>query len=192
MRVGVIAEGERDCVAYDALIRKLRNDIESVIYVPCNGRIDLKKFFVGYLKSFQYGYPPIQKAFIIRDSDCRDTGPCEAELKSVLTAKHFTPDFSVDFHATKCELETWLLSDETALNTVARRRGRRGQVARLQIQLESHNNAKEIFISRLSQFRPPLPDDPAVYGEVANAANVETISERCPNFREFSAKVRAN
>lgn len=97
--------------------------------------------------------------------------------------------FPVHFHATKCEIETWLLADENAINRVSQQRGKNKQVGAVTIQFESHRDAKELFQKVLSN--ADLPADARVYKEIAAAADIGRIAARCPSFEQFADKVRA-
>lgn len=189
MKIGLIAEDERDCVVYVELAKKIRADIEVVHRIPCHGLGNLKKSFVGYLKYFEYPIGGIHKAIVIRDSDCKDSARCEKELEQILEESHFSGSFPVHFHATKCEVETWLLADEGAVNSVAQARGKAGGAKRVNIEFETYRNAKELFSRMLSQAK--LPDDPSVYQLVARGADIGKITGRCPDFKQFSNKIHA-
>jgi hypothetical protein len=146
--------------------------------------------FVGWLKHFQWHAEiSVDKALVIRDSDCTDPVVWESKMEQILAESHFVPSFQVHFHATKCEVETWLLADENAINHVARSRGKLGSVSKVTIPLESHRNAKELLQQVLSKVR--LPADPKVYQEIASAASIDRIAARCPYFRQFADRVRA-
>jgi hypothetical protein len=156
---------------------------------PCGDLVSLKRTFVGLLKYFEWHAPrPIARAFVIRDSDCADAPALEIELRRIFEQSHFVPSFPVYFHATKCELETWLLADEAAISEVSRRRGKNKQIPLIRMDLESHRNAKELFRKALSEAR--LPVDPAVYREVAACADIGVIAKRCPHFQTFVAKLQ--
>jgi hypothetical protein len=193
MNVGIVVENERDYVVYDELIRKIRPDVESVVSYPCNDVSTLKRAFVGGLKYFEYYAPntplAIDRAFVIRDSDCKDASGCEEDLRRTYERSHFAASFDIQFHATKCELETWLLVDENAINEVSRRRGKGNRVGPARIDFETYKNAKELFVTRLSEVR--LPDDPQVYREVASCIDINRVATTCSNFRSFIPKVRA-
>jgi hypothetical protein len=192
MNVGIVVEHERDYVAYDEFIRKIRPDFETLEY-PCGDVSTLKREFVAGLKYFQYFAPntphAIGKVFVIRDSDCKDALTCEEELRRTYERSHFVPDFDVQFHATKCELETWLLVDENAINEVSQRRGKGIRLGRARIDFETYKDAKELFVKRLSEVR--LPDDSQVYREIALYTDINHLALNCPNFRRFIAKVQA-
>jgi hypothetical protein len=190
MNIGIIVEGERDKAAYSELIRKIRDDVEEALAEPCGNDIKLMENFVGWLKHFQWHAEiSVDKALVIRDSDCSDPFVWESKMEQTLAQSHFIPGFPVHFYATKCEIETWLLADENAINRVARNRGKQGAVSTVTVQLESHKDAKELFRKVLSKVR--LPADPKVYEEIANAASIDRIAARCPYFRQFADRVRA-
>ena len=190
MNIGIVVEGERDRAAYPELIRKIRDDVEIVLAEPCGNDIKLMEKFVRWLKHFQWHAEiSVNKALIIRDSDCSDPVLWETKMARILAQSRFVPSFPVHFYATKCEIETWLLADENAINQVARNRGKQGSVSEVTIPLESQRNAKELFQRVLSKAR--LPVDPRVYQEIASAASIERIAARCPYFQHFVDNVRA-
>ena len=161
-----------------------------VLAEPCGNDIRLMVKFVGWLKHFHWHTEiSVNKALVIRDSDCSDPVIWEAKMGQILAQAQFVPSFPVHFYATKCELETWLLADEKAINQVARNRGKQGSVPEVTIPLESHKNAKELFQRVLSMAR--LPVDRKVYQEIASAASIERIAARCPYFQHFVDNVRA-
>jgi len=190
MNVGIVVEGDRDAEAYPELIRKIRDDIETILAKPCGGSSELMKKFVGWLKHFQWhAQRSIDKAIVIVDTDCSNASALEDRLRHIYDQSRFHPGFPVHFHATKCEIETWLLADERAVSQVSRQRGKNKQVAAVPIRLESHRNAKGLFHRILSEGN--LPATPRVYREIASAADVERIAARCPSFQNFAKKVRA-
>jgi len=84
-------------------------------------------------------------------------------------------------------VEAWLLADERALSQVAFLRGRSGSVKPISGALEEIMNPKEELQKILSKLR--LPDDENVYQEIASAAELDRIAERCPHFKEFCKRV---
>jgi len=190
MNIGIVVEGDRDAAAYPELIRRTRNDVGVVLARPCGNDVKLMQKFVGWLKHFQWHTEAsVNKAIVIRDSDCSGAGIWEAKMQQIFEQSGFVPSFPVHFYATRCEVETWLLADENAINQVARNRGKQGLVPKVTIPLESHRNAKELFRQVLSTVR--LPADPKVYQEIASAASIERIAARCPHFQRFVENVRA-
>jgi hypothetical protein len=189
MNIGIVVEGVSDEAAYPQLIRKVRNDVDVVLAKSCGSDSGLTKRFVGLLKYFHWHALSVDKALVIVDSDCSDSFAREAKLRRIYEESHFVASFPVHFHATRCELETWLLADENAINHVAQVRGKNTQVAAVTVQLEGYKDAKELFQKVLSDAR--LPADPQVYKEIAGFADVARIIARCPSFRLFAEKVLA-
>lgn len=188
MRLAIVVEGESDVYAYRALIRRIRNDIDDIPAEHCGGRVKTK--FVGFLERFQANPArPVDKALVICDSDCQEPRSLENGLQSRLRASNFQETFPVHFFATKCMIEAWLLADEEAINRVATRRGKNRSIQPLQINLEQAREAKELFYRALSEAN--LRPVPIIYGEIAEAADLQRISERCSYFHQFAARVRA-
>jgi hypothetical protein len=161
MNIGIVVDGSSDGAAYPALIRRIRNDVDQLQIRPCGGKSRLKNAFVGFLKEFQRNPAwHINTAFVIRDSDCKPSQPIEDQLESTLHESGFAPNFPVQFFATKCQLETWLLADENAINQVSQRRGKNKQVGPVEFQFEIDNRAKERFLEQLS--KASLPANPQV------------------------------
>jgi Domain of unknown function (DUF4276) len=105
----------------------------------------------------------------------------------IFERERFRPEFRVDFHATKCELESWLLADENAVTRVSQERGKNRPARAVNLRLEERRDAKETFQRMLSQAGPA---DPAVYRLVARYADLVRIRQRCPSFERFCEKVR--
>lgn len=187
MVFGVVVEGPADAAVYESLIPKIRPCV-TVISEPCGGKKRLEQKFVGLLKRFEYGYH-VNKALVILDSDCRAPGAVEEELERRLRRSGFKPTFPVHFYAPSCALDAWLLADDGAVNQVARERHKTISVRPFRGPLESERNAKTLFWRMLSQAH--LPADPAVYAEVAAAANIDRIAQRCPYFQQFVERVHA-
>jgi hypothetical protein len=190
MNFGIVVEDVRDGEAYSELIRRIRDDVEQVLPEPSGGASELLKKFVGWLKHFNWHASYlIHKALVIMDSDCSEASVWEAKLLQIYQQSHFVPNFPVHFHATKCELETWLLADEDAINQAAQIRGKNKHLGPVNIQFETYRDAKELFQKRLSEAR--LPDTPQVYKEIASVADIQRIAACCPSFQQFINKVRA-
>lgn len=188
--IGIVVEGDFDAAAYPELIKKIRDDIGKINPKICPGIAQLRKKFVGWLKHFEYHDSlSIDKVLVIVDSDCSDAAAGEARLQELYDQSRLVPRFPVHFHATKCEIETWLLTDEGAINDVSQRRGKSRRVPAATIQFESYRNAKELFQKVLS--RAALPAIPGIYQEIAAAADLALIAARCPSFQKFVQKVLA-
>jgi hypothetical protein len=190
MVFGIVVEDRTDACVYSTLIQRIRPDVDPVLQRPCGGVAGVRRQFVGWLKNFEWhaGHQ-VGKALIIRDSDSGDQQFAEDELARILRQSRFRPSFPFHFYATKCEVETWLLADERAVNSVAQMRGKAPWARPVAGTLEDFCNAKELFRRMLSQ--AGLPADPVVYAEVAAAADMELIRRRCPHFQQFVDRVHA-
>lgn len=189
MNVGLVVEGEFDDASYRRLLPRVRTDTIVLQVRPCGGKSRLKNKFVELLKELQRNPAwQLDLAFVIRDSDCDPPLPIEKQLRRVLGASGFKPKFRVEFFATPCMLESWLLSDLAAVQKVAARR-RHGSVAPLDIQVPNSNSVedKETFIGVLKHFG--LPATPPVYADIAAIADLGLIGDRCTYFREFARRL---
>ncbi|SRR5713226_81985 len=190
MNVAVVVEGPSDGASYPVLMQKIRGDLEVSQLRECGGKSKLKNVFPSFLKEFQRNHAwQIDIAFVIRDSDCAASQEVEEQLRNVLDRSGFKPNLTVEFFAVKCDLETWLLADEHAINHVSSRRGKNKQVGAAKIRFEADRNAKEIFLEQLSKV--DLRADPQVYREIANSVDIARIAALCPSFRRFITKIRA-
>jgi len=190
MTLGIVVEDQRDANVYSALIKRIRPDVDVVLERPCRGVAGVRQQFVGWLKDFKWhaGYHVV-KALVIRDCDRLEPRAAEDELACILQQSGFQPSFPVHFYATRHEVETWLLADESAVNLVARRRQKTPTAQTVAGSLEDIPDAKEQFRRMLSQAR--LMADPAVYAEVAAVTDFGRITGRCPYFQQFVNRVRA-
>jgi Domain of unknown function (DUF4276) len=184
---GIVVEAERDSEVYSALIKRVRNDVDHVVPRPCRDVVGVRRQFVGWLKYFQWHADPVAgKALVIRDSDCHGSREVEDELARVLDQDRgfrATLTLPVHFYATRRMVETWLLADENAVNKVARQRGKPGSVRPADDPLEGRTDSKELF--RRMPTQAQLPADSKVYAEVAGAADLDRIKQRCPYFQRF-------
>ena len=190
MNVGIVVEGPSDGATYPTLLRRIRGDIELLQVRECRGKSRLKNVFLGFLKEFDRNHAwGINASFVIRDSDCKPPQQIENELRGTLRDSGFNPHFPVDFFAARCQLETWLLADESAINHISQRRGKNKQVGPVEIKYEADVNAKGYFREQL--FKAGLPIDPKVYQEIAEVADFDRIGRRCPYFQQFIHRIRA-
>jgi hypothetical protein len=190
MNIGVVVEGQSDSKVYPILIKRLRRDIGTLQVRECGGKSKLRSGFVGFLREFDRNPAwRINAAFVIRDSDCHPPGPIEEQLHDAQNASGYIPQFVVEFFATQCVLESWLLGDLGAIQTVSQNRGKPAAPLPPSIQIPNANSAgdKDIFASVLSHFG--LRTTPEVYGEIAARADLTRIRNRCVYFGEFEARV---
>ncbi len=188
MILGIIVEGPDDLETYPVLIRRIRPSVGHIHRRQCFGLRNLKNKFVGFLKELPVGRGiPVEKALVIRDSDCDAPETLERQLEGILRESGFRPEFTVHFYATKCKLESWLLADEQAISRVSLARRGPGNVQPVAYPLENYNDAEKLLLRVLRE--AGLSATPRVYAEIASCANTARIAERCPYFREFARRV---
>jgi hypothetical protein len=186
MNLGIIVEGLYDSNTYPVIIRKIRQDIDRIYPVTCDSLP--KNKFLGFLKGLSARRDlSLEKVLVIRDSDCAPAAGLEGDLRHRLRQSGFRPSFSVQFYATRCELESWLLADEDAINRVSLRGAGPGGIAPVPFRLEEYRDAKELLLRLLRD--GGLPATPKVYAEIAAEASIERIGQRCPYFRQFVRRV---
>jgi hypothetical protein len=184
MNFGLIVEGEFDSRVYQALIRNIRSDVERIFPRVAGGRKRVQTKFPFFLDEFMRNKGrPVDKVMVIHDSDDKDPAVLEQKHREAWDKTRIKPPFPVHFHATKCEVEAWLLADENAVNEVARARGGNPIATRQDIQLEAHPDPKSLF--RTVLYECDLQATAEVYAEVASAADLDTIQNRCPRFGRF-------
>jgi len=190
MNIAIVVEGPSDRAAYPVLMERIRTGLRVNQIRDCGGKTKLKNSFVGLLKELERNPAwSIERVFVIQDSDCKPHEEIEARLQSKLSESHFAPEFQVRCFATKCVLESWLLADPRAINTISRRRGKHKQVESVQVDLDSYKDAKKLFWEQLS--KAELQAVPPVYAEIASVIELGQISSRCLSFRRFKEKILA-
>ena len=125
---GLIVEGEYDKEILEEFILRCSNDetarsdmgIETRI---CGGGSKVFKQFPGFLKEFQFSYPEIGKALVVRDSDGKNPDVLEKQFREKITGWKFP--FTVEFAFIVHEVEAWLLFDEAALSRITGRKVRK-------------------------------------------------------------------
>lgn len=189
MNFGVIVEGPDDVAVYRILAKRIDPGIGHVHARDCGGRQKLKNKFPYLISEFSRNPAAynLRKVVVIRDSDCKDPLPLEQELQDIFARSGLTPNFSVSFYVTKCKLETWLLGDEQAINTVSISRGGGGNVSRVDGDLETIKDTDDLYRRTLSQ--AGLQDTDEVMKQIISRARLNILSERCPRFRDFMRKI---
>lgn len=188
MNLGLVVEGPSDAASYPELISKIRQDLITVQIRPCGGKSKLEATFTLFLEEFHRNHAwQITRALVIRDSDCKPSLDIENRLGGKLQARRF-PGLDVHFFATKCDLETWLVADEDAINLVSRQRGQNKTISPLSIQLEV-KSAKPHFFEQL--WKAGLQPVGETYRQVARSMDTSRVLNRCPSFRRFAEMLRA-
>ncbi len=183
---GIVVEGDYDVAALTEIIKKcLSNEIE-VIQRRCGDKSQLMRKFPGYLESFRYEKQgsPVDKAFVIRDADNKETHTLLEEMKSKIAGR--TYPFEIKFIIIVQELETWLLTDEEAISRVTQSRSGR-TVSKVNEDLESIIQPKERLKKILSDAKVPYTAE--VAREISKESDLLKIEYCCPGFKKFRQDV---
>jgi len=185
---GLIVEGSYDAPVLKRLTVRVDSPDARVHVRECGGVGTLRKKVVAFLRSLEFADAgaPVERALIFVDTDGHPPDEVEAELRQVIDGIEFKFPRGIGICPVHHELEAWLLADERAINRVAVARGGR-EVGYLPGDLEQMQNPKERLREVLSKAR--LLYTPAVLGEIAESANLETLRYRLPCFVTFAAKV---
>jgi hypothetical protein len=182
-RYGLVVEGPYDTPVFETLVRRLNGPDASFSVREANGHSGLMKLLPTYLKSFEMAFEgnAAERVFIIRDADMKEPQRIISDIRAVIGARTFS--FPYDISVPVKEMETWLLSDVDAMNSVARNRNGRA-IGFLPGDLETMQQAKEKLRIRLAEAK--LQYTPAVCAEIAAHINFDTLRYRCRSFRQFS------
>lgn len=185
---GIVVEGPYDVPVYEELIRKISAADVEIVPRPAGGVSSLMKLIPALLRDLEQIRQgrPVDKAVVVRDAGPKDPASVERVMAEKIQGQTFSFPRGVQLFAVRRTMETWLLADENAINSVALPRGGR-TAARVQGTLEEIADPKERFILLLSEAR--LPYDPEVCREIASRVDIETLGYRCPSFRSFQQKV---
>jgi len=186
---GVVVEGDYDGSVFEEIIRKICPDAHDTKVLIAGGSAQVMKKFLGLLRGLEHVSSqggPVEKALVIRDADCKDPAVIEAEMKRSAEARTFSFPAGVSFHVVKQEMETWLLADPEAINSVAASRCKRSP-ARVPDPLEEIQDPKGKLMAVLSQ--SGLNYTAAVCREIAKEIDLRKLRIRCPSFQAFEQKV---
>jgi len=176
--LGIVVEGDYDAKAIPELIRTCLGSEVKIITHPCGGKGNLMKKFPGFLEGFRRlkQGAPIDQALVICDADNK----APDEWLAVMRAKHADREypFPVEPVIIVRELETWLLSDSTALSCITGR-----HIAEITGFLEDVPNPKERLERILWQHKIAYTAE--IARQIAAATNVDTLAYRCPSFHNF-------
>lgn len=185
---GIVVEGPYDVPVYEELIWKICSANVEVIPRPAGGVSRLMGGFPKLLRDLEHIRQgrPVNKALVIRDAGGKDTASVESLMAERIQGRPYSFPRGIQLVAVRRTMETLLLADEEAVNSVALSRGGR-QVARIQEALEDIANPKERFRRWLSEAK--LPYDPQICRDIARQVKLETLQYRCPSFGSFKQKV---
>ncbi len=183
---GLIVEGEYDKEILEEFILRSSNDetarsdmgIETRI---CGGGSKVFKQFPGFLKEFQFSYPEIGKALVVRDSDGKNPDVLEKQFREKITGWKFP--FTVEFAFVVHEVEAWLLFDEAALSRITGRK-----VPKINPP-EKLKDPKTKLTEILSDGK--IDYTPALARRIANEMDLDKLKTGSEVFRKFCEAVRS-
>lgn len=184
---GIVVEGDYDSAVYEVIINKLSPSIP-IRFLTCGGRSSLMNRFPNLLKVFEYQLAegPVEMAVVIQDADGRDPEEIEAQMASKIAGRKCPFGLGVQFFAVPQAMESWLLADVKALDTVSQRRGGK-HVTRSYDAPETRLRPKEDLRQLLSDHG--LIYTPELAREIAREIDLDRLAEACPRFRVFSQLV---
>lgn len=185
---GIIVEGPYDVAIIREFIARICAADVQIIPRPCLGKDNLRKGLLGYLDTLRSELQGrgVEKALVIQDAGGKNPRAVEAELMQRIGKREWPFPHGVHACAIRREVETWLLADVAAVNSVARARGGR-EVAEVQGTLEDIEKPKERFKRLLSEAK--LDYTEPVCAEIARVSRLESLRCRCPSFHTFEQLV---
>jgi len=185
---GLIVEGPFDQAMYEALIPRICGTEVSVRTLKCRGVDRLMKKFHFFLQALEHVWQggPVDKALVIRDADDEDPSAIETEMARRIQRMEYVFPRGVKLCIVRRAMESWLLADAQAINTVAQARGGR-KIQEVQQTPEEIHDPKGKLRSVLSEAR--LPYTEPVCAEIASHLRIDHLEYRCPSFRAFKQNV---
>lgn len=182
---GLIVEGEYDKEILEEFILRCSNDeaarsdirIETRI---CGGGSKVFKRFPGFLKEFQFDYPEIRKAFVVRDSDGKNPDVLEKQFREKIAGWElpFTVQFSFIVH----EIEAWLLFDEVVLSSIT------GLKVRKIHSPQELKDPKTKLVQILSEGK--IDYTPALARQIVSAMDLDKLKSGTEVFSKFREAIR--
>ena len=185
---GLVVEGPRDKVMYEALIPRICGTTLSFRTRVCNGVSELKKKFPVFLRNLETVLQgrPVEKVIVIRDSGGKDPTALQTEMAARIQGMEYAFPRGIKLCAVRRTMETWLFADAQAITDVARARGGR-QVQEVQGTLEDIEDPKQTLRSVLSDARIEYTD--VLCAEIAVLLRIDRLENRCLSFRTFKLNV---
>ena len=182
---GLIVEGEYDKEILEEFILRCSNDeaarsdirIETRI---CGGGSKVFKQFPGLLKEFQFNYPEIKKAFVVRDSDGKNPDVLEKQFREKIAGweSPLTVEFSFIVH----EVEAWLLFDEAVLSRITGRKVRKIHSP------QELKDPKTKLVQILSDGK--IDYTPALARQIVSSMDLDKLKIGSEVFSQFSQAIR--
>ncbi len=183
---GLIVEGDYDKEILEELILRCSNDeaersdirIETRI---CGGGSKVFKHFPGFLKEFQYNYPEIRKAFVVRDSDGKNTDDLKKRFCEKIPERGFP--FTVEFFFIVHEIEAWLLFDEVVLSRITGRKV--GKIHSPQVLKDPKAKLVQILSGGKIDYTPVLAR------QIVRAVDLNKLKSGSEVFRKFCSAIQS-
>ena len=185
---GLIVEGEADEQVFQHLVKKVNSPDAAIYCRVCGGVERLMKEFPALLQTFEYAHhgEPVDGALVIRDCDNKTVIDVVNRMQEKLGNRTYRFPRGVELCVIKRKLDSWLLADENALNTVSQsRRGR--MIARVNESVEDITHPKERLQRLLSDAK--INYTSAVLGEIAAKISLEHLEYRVPSFTPFKKSI---
>jgi hypothetical protein len=185
---GVVVEGQFDSAVYDALIRRLTSNEMRIKVLQCGGKANLIKKFPALLRTFEYEIDgaPVDMAVVIVDADGKAPFEVEEILRARIQGRQYPFRMSVRPFAVSNAMDAWLLADVLAISAATQTRGGK-PVNRTLDNLESLLDPKVALRKLLTDHK--VTYTAALCREIAQTADLEILSQRCPRFRAFAELV---
>jgi len=179
-KIGLIVEGESDRRALEKIFSRIGVDVEFRI---------VQGFPVRKINAFarEMRNSGCKKVLILRDTECKEKIERYEELKDKIRELE-----GIEVCFAQCSLESWLLADEEAIESLLRERTRKPVKIEIISNPESipdpKNKMNEIF-RRTKGFKLGYIEVTHA-PEIASRANISKLEEKCQNFREMMKKIK--
>jgi hypothetical protein len=186
---GLVVEGEYDKSILPEFVRRIVGAEVVVEVLVCGGRSRFRKL-PGYLRHLQHCRDgrSVDKVLVVQDCDQRPLQEVEERLRQQVPAWASCFPRGVQVHGVQQTIESWLMADEDAINSVRRGREAKGRdVLEIREPIEAMSDPKTRFKRMLSQ--AGLPYTPLVCRQVAAAVDLDRLRRRCLSFKDFERKV---
>lgn len=183
---GLIVEGDYDKEILEEFILRCSNDetVRSDMEIKtriCHGGSNVLKHFSGFLKEFQFNYPEIRKAFVVRDSDGKNLDVLENQFREKIAGWKFP--FTVEFSFIVHEVEAWLLFDEAVLSSITGRKV--GKIYSPQVLKDPKAKLVQILSDGKIDYTPVLAR------QIVRAMDLDKLKSGSEIFRKFCSAIQS-
>jgi hypothetical protein len=182
--VGLIVEGDFDTEGLTPLVKRLNaNNVEIVARV-CNG--PLSRTFVRRLQELRYSHDRLDRALVVCDAHGRDHTVHRRKL--IQQAANLVLPFPVEYVVLVEELESVLLCDPRAIESVCTIRGRPIELPNLTTSPEDLNDPKSELVKQLRG--GGVTYTKAVARAIAEQSNLQSLDYWSASFRRLRVAAR--